>query len=464
MKQETLLTEGNITTTLFKLAIPIMATSFVQMAYNMMDMIWLGRLSTEAVAAAGAAGFLTWLGSGLFTIPKIGAEVGVAQSYGRRDMKSARDYVSHSIQIVLIIGIIYSLSLMIFKRQIIGFFNLDDPEVVKMAEDYLFIIAFGIVFYFINPVFSGIYNGSGDSSTPFKINAIGLVINMILDPLMIMGIGPFPKMGIKGAALATILAQLVVTIIFIRLSIQKSELFTDIKVFRMPIGRYIKRIFTLGTPAAFQTTFFAFIGMVLARIIAKWGSTPVAVQNVGSQIESISWMTAGGFSTAISAFVGQNYGAKKWGRIRRGYRNGMIIVGTIGVLATLLLIFGAEPVFKLFIPDDAEALKIGISYMRILGLCQLFMAVEIATGGAFNGIGRTRPPAFIGILANSFRIPIALILSSTRLGLDGVWWSITITCIIRGLILPTWYVITLRKNPTEDVGMVHTREEALDSC
>ena len=462
MERHKTLTEGNITSTLFKLAIPIMATSFVQMAYNMMDMIWLGRLSTEAVAAAGTAGFLTWFGSGLFTIPKIGAEVGVAQSYGRRDMESARDYVSHTLQIALVIGVIYSLILMVFRHQIIGFFGLEDLEVVKMAEDYLLIVAFGIVFYFVNPVLSGIFNGSGNSTTPFKVNAIGLIINMILDPLMIMGIGPFPKMGIKGAAWATVIAQFIVTFIFVKLGTGKSDLFIDLKLLRRPEGKYVKRVFKLGTPAALQTGFFALIGMGIAKIIAKWGATPVAVQNVGSQIESISWMTAGGFSTAISAFIGQNYGAQQWERIHKGYRNGMVIVGTIGILATLLLIFGAEPIFKIFIPNDSEALEIGISYLRILGLCQFFMAVEIATGGAFNGIGRTRPPAFVGILFNSTRIPMALMLSSTKLGLDGVWWSITITCILRGIVLPAWYVLILRRSPTTNKEDMHREKDMLN--
>lgn len=461
MRQKTL-TEGNITSTLFKLAIPIMATSFVQMAYNMLDMIWLGRLSTEAVAAAGTAGFLTWFGSGLFTIPKIGAEVGVAQSYGRGDMESARAYVSHTLQITTVIGIIYSLILIVFRHQIIGFFGLEDAEVVEMATDYLLIIALGIVFFFVNPVLSGIFNGSGDSTTPFKVNAIGLLINMTLDPLMILGIGPFPKLGIKGAALATIIAQFIVTFIFIKLSIEKSDLFIDLDIFHIPNKKYVKRVFKLGTPAAFQTGFFALIGMGIAKIIARWGATPVAVQNVGSQIESISWMTAGGFSTAISAFIGQNYGAEQWERIHKGYRNGMVIVGTIGIFATLLLIFGAEPIFKIFIPNDSKALELGISYLRILGLCQFFMAVEIATGGAFNGLGRTKPPALVGILFNSTRIPLALILSSTKLGLDGVWWTITITCILRGLVLPTWYIFILRRSPRANKECMYSEKDMLN--
>lgn len=450
MMENKKLTEGSITGTLVKLAIPIMATSFVQMAYNMMDMIWLGRVSTNAVAAAGTAGFFTWFGSSLFMIPKIGAEVGIAYSLGKEDMDSAKKYVFHTIQLDIIVAIIYSLFLIAFRHRIIGFFDLGDTQVTNMAVDYLFIISIGLVFYFLNPVFSGIFNGSGDSTTPFKINVVGLIMNMVLDPLMIMGIGPFPKMGIKGAALATIIAQFTVTLIFIIMGKNKSSLFDDLNIFQAPDREYLKNIFRLGLPASIQNGLFAIIAMVIAKIIAQWGSTPIAVQKVGSQIESISWMTAGGFSTAICAFIGQNYGAGKWDRIREGYRKGLLIVGIIGVFATYLLIFGANPIFRLFIPHDKEALKLGVTYLRILGLSQFFMAIEIATQGAFNGLGRTVPPSFIGILFNSLRIPASLILSSTSLGLNGVWWSISISSICKGVVLTIWYSLVLRESPKAD--------------
>ncbi|MCR2045606.1 MATE family efflux transporter [Anaerosalibacter massiliensis] len=446
MDREIKLTEGNITKTLIKLAIPIMATSFVQMAYNMMDMIWLGRVSTNAVAAAGTAGFFTWFGSSLFLIPKIGAEIGVAQSYGKDDMEAARNYVFHTIQIDIIVGLLYTLFLILFRHNLIKFFNLGDSEVIKMSTDYLVIVSFGMVFYFLNPVFSGIFNGSGNSTTPFIVNAIGLGLNVVLDPMMILGLGPFPEMGIKGAALATIISQFIATLIFIKISRDKLTLFCGLNIFRIPDKNYIKKIFKLGFPASLQNGLFAMIAMVIAKIIAQWGPIPIAVQKVGSQIESISWLTAGGFSTALSAFVGQNYGAEEWDRIHEGYKKGLLIVGCIGIFATCLLIFGARPIFRLFIPNDEEAIKEGIIYLRILGLSQLFMTIEIATGGAFNGLGKTVPPSVVGIIFNGFRIPASLILSSyTSLGLTGVWWSISMSSVFKGIILTLWFVNILRK-------------------
>lgn len=440
------LAEGSILKSLFKLAIPIMGTSFVQMAYNMTDMIWVGRVGSRAVAAVGTAGFFTWLGMAFILIPKIGAEVGVAQSVGKKDIDEAKLYIKHSIQMIICLALFYAFILITLRKPLIGFFNLGEEDIVSNAIRYLVIISCGLVFYFINPVFTAIFNGYGDSKTPFTINTIGLVVNMILDPLLILGIGPFPRLEVAGAAIATVIAQLTVTIIFITRVRKSSELFSGLNILKGPDMEHIRRIVNLGLPVALQSGLFSIFAMVIARIIAQWGPIPIAVQKVGSQIEAISWMTAGGFQTAMSAFVGQNYGARKWERVFKGYFVGIAIMSIIGIFATCLLIFAARPLFSIFIPEE-ESIRYGIVYLRILGLSQLFMCIESTTAGAFNGLGKTVPPSIVGILFNGLRIPAALILSSTSLGLNGVWWAISISSMFKGIVLTTWYLIMLKRNP-----------------
>ena len=450
MSKKLNLTEGNISTALTKLALPIMGTSLINMLYNLTDMMWLGRLSTNAVAGAGTVGFFLWFAVSLAMISQVGVGIGVSQAYGKDNMDEARSYVSNAIKLDLFIAIIYSLSLFIFRHKIIGFFNLGDFEVIQMALDYLVIICFGLVFHFINPVLSGIFNASGNSLTPFIINSIGLVVNMILDPLLIFGFGPFPAMAIKGAALATVLAQVVVTSVFLVAASKNKLLFSQLNLLKLPELKYIKRIFKLGFPASMQSCIHASISMIIAKILAGWGPMAIAVQSVGSQIESISWMTAEGFSTAISVFVGQNFGSRNYDRVKEGYYKGLRIVTIIGTFSTILFVFGAEPIFRIFIPDDPIALEQGAIYLRILGLSQIFMCMEIASAGAFNGIGRTLPPALTGITLNSLRIPAALILSSyAALGLSGIWWSISVTSIFKGIILTSLCIYTLRKSLNE---------------
>ena len=449
MRENINLTEGNISKTLIKLALPIMGTSLINMLYNLTDIMWLGRLSTNAVAAAGTVGFFMWFGMGLVMISQVGVGVGVSQSYGKGDMDGAKSYISNAIKLDLTLAIIYALILFTFRHQIIGFFTLEDTEVIQLALDYMVIICFGLIFHFINPVFSAIFNASGNSVTPFIVNSMGLVVNIILDPLLIFGIGIFPKMGIRGAALATVLAQIVVSIIFITAAKKNKLLFSGLNLFKLPESKYIKRLVKLGFPAFLQTAMHSGIGMIIARILSGWGPMAIAVQSIGSQIESISWMTTEGFSTAISAFVGQNYGARNYDRVKEGYYKGLRIVATIGLFATILFVFGGETIFNIFIKDDPIALREGAIYLKILGFSQIFMCAEIASTGAFNGIGRTLPPAVIGITFNSLRIPGALILSATALGLSGIWWSISITSILKGIILTSLCMYMLKKGLQE---------------
>ena len=255
------------------------------------------------------------------------------------------------------------------------------------------------------------------------------MVNIILDPFLILGIGPFPKMGVPGAAVATIFAQIVVTIIFIYVIKKKTDYFDEINFLQKPDWNHMRKIVKFGMPVAVQSGVFTFIAMIIARILSRWGSTPIAVQSVGSQIESITWMTAGGFQTALSAFVGQNFGAKKWERIYKGYFTALGIISVFGTITSCLLIFLPGPIFSIFI-SEKEVIKDGIVYLRILGVSQIFMCIEMTTAGAFNGLGRTIPPSIVGIVLNAMRIPGALLLSAF-IGLSGVWWSISISSILK---------------------------------
>ena len=442
MRREINLTEGNIIKTLTRLALPIMGTSFIQMAYSLTDAMWLGRLSTNAVAAAGTGGFFLWLGAALIMITQIGVGVSVSQSYGRSDIKSAREFITVGLLMDILIGLTYGFCLYNFNGQIVSFFNLGDAEVIGMAESYLRIIGMGIIFHFLNPVLSTTLNSSGDSMTPFKVNTMGLVANMILDPLLIFTFG----LGIEGAAIATIVSQMGVTLIFLIVGKRINALYSTFKIFAKPDIVKAIRILKLGIPPSTQMGIHAIISIILTRIIAGYGPVAVAVQTIGSQIESISWMTSEGFAAAISAFVGQNYGANKISRIKEGYYKGIKVLGSFGFFVSLLLIFAARPLFTIFTPEDPKAIAEGIVYLRILGLSQLFMSVEIGTAGAFNGLGKTIPPTITGVTLNALRIPSAIFLSTyTVLELSGIWWAISGSSILKGIILFTWYQRELQK-------------------
>ncbi len=442
------MTKGSISRGLYKMALPVMGTSFLQMAYNLVDMIWIGRLGSKAVAAVGSAGFYLWLAFGSILLSKVGAEVRVSQNVGAKNLKRARDYARNALQLNLLVAILYASVTFFGRRYLIGFFNLGDEWVISMGESYLKILSFGMIFNFTNLVLTGIFNGYGDSKTPFKINTVGLVVNLIMDPLLIFGFGIIPTLGVVGAALATVLSQFVVTLLFISYIRSGRAVVETLDMKRVPEPFILKEIVKLGYPVAIHSALFTGFSMVIARIVAVWGPVPIAVQKVGSQIESISWMTASGFQTALSAFVGQNFGANQGKRIKKGYNISIAIMTALGIGTTTLLYFGARPIFSIFI-DEVESIRMGIDYLKILSISQWFMCIEIIVGGAFNGLGKTKPPSIVSITFNALRIPMALYLSThTSLGINGVWWAITISTIFKGVVLYIWFNYILR---TEEI-------------
>ena len=446
MKQRVSLTEGPIIGTLVKLALPIMGTSFIQMAYSLTDMIWIGKAGSQAVAAVGTAGFFTWLAMAFIMVSKIGAEIKVAQSTGAKQFEQTKQYIRSAIQINVVLAVIYTISLLLFKEPLISFFNLGDHEIIQMSYTYLEVMAYGMVFYFINPVLTAIFNGSGDSKTPFMINTIGLVFNIIFDPLLILGVGPIPALGVLGAALATVCAQIVVTICFILVMLKSNVHYLRVNLLKRPDLKSMKVLCQMGLPGAIQNGAFTIIAMILGRLVAAYGAVPIAVQKVGSQIESISWMTAGGFSTALGAFVGQNYGAKHYYRIQKGYRTTLALAISLGIITTALLIFAGRPIFAFFL-DEAEAVHQGTDYLKILGYSQLFMCIEITTQGLFNGLGRTYIPSVVGIVLTAARIPLAYLIATPQLlGINGVWWAITLSSVAKGIVLVSIYFYLQKRN------------------
>lgn len=444
MKKRVDLVSGNIVKTLLTLSLPILGTSFIQMAYSLVDMIWIGKTGSSAVAAVGTAGFFAWFGNSLVMITKIGAEVGVSQAIGKNDSKERKSYVYTSIVLCIIMSIIYSIILIIFKNQLIGFFKLVDNDIIRMSKEYLIVISLGMICTFLNPQFTGIFTASGNSKTPFIINTIGLFMNIILDPLLIFGIGVIKPLGVVGAALATILSQLVVTVIFIYTFIKNGYSF-NLNNRKYVKVKCIKQIFIFGGPTAMQNCLFTFFSMFIGRIVASAGSVSIAVQKVGSQIESISWMTAEGFASALTAFIGQNYGAQRNDRVIKGYISTLIISCILGIFTTMLLILAGDHIFSIFI-NEPEAIIQGGDYLRILGYSQLFMCLEITTAGAFYGVGKTIAPSIIGIIFTGLRVPFAMILFKPEfLGINGVWWSISGSSIIKGILLVTLFFFMVIK-------------------
>ena len=296
---------------------------------------------------------------------------------------------------------------------------------------------------------------------PFKVNSAGLILNIVIDPLFIFGWGPFSGLGTSGAAIATVLSQSFVTLLFIAAVYQgRSVIKLPETSFRLNSTVAI-RVLKLGFPIASHMALFACFSIAIARIVSQWGALPIAVQSVGAQIEAVSWMTAEGFATALGTFTGQNYGANKWHRIYAGFLVTVAISVLIGAIVTLVFLLLGEQVFALFIPEQ-EAIQLGAVYLGILGISQMFMCMEISTSGAFYGIGKTIPPTLVSIVLTGMRIPLALLVAKGLLdfgvpGVEGVWWVVSLTSVAKGILLFGWFYWFIYRHPERQVGQLEAR-------
>lgn len=456
MKKKIDLTTGNILKKLLIVAIPTLFTSIVQMSYNLTDMFWVGKIDTleisgtDAIAAVGTAGYYMWFGFGIILLVKIGTSVKVSQAAGKDDMEEVKRIGNNGLVFMLALAVIYSL---------IGFFGADlymlpfedklSAQIISDSTAYLRVVSMFIVSFFMVNFFNGVYDGLGKTINTFLITASGLVLNIVLDPIFILedielfgnvynGLG----MGVKGAAIATVISQSFIFLIYIVVYSTKFRPFR-IKVVKYFDWNKIKEIAKIGLPVGIQSMLFTTIAIIIAIMVASYGDDATAIQRLGSQIEALAWMIASGFQVALASFVGQNYGAGKMDRVKEGYITALKLLVPYGIFINIIMFVFAEQMIGLFI-EDAEVIVIGKRYLEILSISQLFMIIELGTAGAFNGLGKTRIPSTVGFLGNLTRIPLGMALA-LPLGVYGIWWAVSISSVLKGTVLTIWFLMYLRK-------------------
>lgn len=418
------LTDGKVIAVISKLALPIMGSSFLQFANNIIDMIWVGNLGSGAVASVGTASFFVSLGFSVNSLVLVGAGIKVSHSIGEENKNAIQEYINSGFIVNLFLAVIYSLLMILAGRQIIGFFNINDTEIVENAYKFLAISGVGLFFTFFNSYYSRIQGSFGNNNTSLVINSIGMVVNIILDPIFIYAF----KLGVSGAAIATLIATILMFILYK----VKSKGLIEYKLKVKVSLKKIKDIIKLGSATALQRVLFTSINIFVARIVSDFGSDAIAAQKVGIQIESISFMVVGGLNGAVASFTGQNFGAKKYDRIKRGFKDS-IIVGII-YSGTIALMFFLFPDFltRIFVREDATV-TIAIAYLQIIAISMMFSAIEMVANGLFTGIGKPNIPSVISIVFTTLRIPIAFFLSRI-IGINGIWISTAVTSIIKGTI------------------------------
>ena len=407
---------------LTRLALPIMATSLVQMLYNLTDMAWIGRLGAGAVTAVGSAGMYTWFSQGFAILARTGGQVKTAHCLGAGENDSAAQYARGALQLGILFAVLYGLVSLFGASRLIGFFKLNSPEVIAQAEWYVRIACGLVIFSYLNAILTGLLTAAGNSRTPFIVNVAGLVFNVVLDPVLIFGIGPFPELGVSGAAAATVTAQALVSLLFFKAVLREKVLFPHLRLWVLVPVKVWREIVRIGVPSAVQNLIYAGISMILTRLITGWGDLAVAAQRVGSQIESVSWMVGDGFSAAVNAFLGQNYGAKRYDRVLESF---WFCVKVSAVFLTALAVvsfIGAPQIMRVFRKEDLDVIEIGTWAMRFQCLTLPLSAWIVMSNMLTQTIGYGFRASFVAAGRQGLFLIPALFVLPVRFGIRGLQW------------------------------------------
>lgn len=429
------LTRGKVISVIAALALPIMGSSLLQFTYNLIDMIWVGRIGSNAVASIGSSSLYINIGNALNSLVVIGTGIKVAHAIGRKNENEIKEYINSGIVINIIIGTVFGLILIFLGKGFIEFLNLNNSEVESNAYYYLALNAPILFFAFFNMMYTRILGSFGNNKLALKINGVGVILNIILDPVCIYVL----NFGVIGAGVSTLIANVIMFILF---RINTNGILNyryDLKV----DFEKIKEIIRLGFPMAFQRILFTIINIILAKIIAMFGSEAIAAQKIGVQIESIAYMIIGGLNGAVASFTGQNFGAGKSNRIKEGYRSALVVGISYAIVMAGVFLLLNRPLIRLFISDESTIL-IASAYLKAVAFSQVFSAIEMISNGMFTGIGKPNIPATISIVFTSLRIPLALVLIKP-FGISGIWISICISSILKGICSYFIYETKIRK-------------------
>lgn len=417
---------------LLRIAIPIILSSCLQISYDITDMFWVGKLGSGEVAAVGTAGFYIKLGWSLISVITIGTMISVSHSIGAEKKDRIQHFISCGIRSTFVLGIFYALFVFMLAEPLISLFNIERPEVNTMAQNYLRISSITVLIMFMNLLFTAIIDAHGKTQFSFRAVLYGNIVNIILDPLFIFYFG----LGVEGAAWATALSQGCAMMYAVYLLRHRLELTLSIKA--VP-HKFLRKILGIGTAPAMQRILFSLIGIAIGRIVSIWGTDAIAAQKLGLQIESLSFLLMNGLMQATSILIGQYYGERNTDMIRKCYRTSIRLGYCISIPATFIFLAFPETILSFFV-NEAATIEIGSAYLRIVGFSQLFATLEILTSGAYTGQGLTKYPATVSIVFTTMRIPLALLLGkSLGMGIEGVWWSISLTSVIKGIVLYLLY-------------------------
>ncbi len=413
---------------MLRLAFPAVAMMACHFSFNLIDSIWVGRLiGPAALAAVSTSGFYVWVALSLGEMVEIGLIAVAARRHGEGHPERAARAAAAAVAYALLAGLVVSVAGELFASTMFRLMAVP-PDVARLGHAYLstWLLGGPLVFGFF--ALEATFRAAGDTRTPFLMLAGSVCVSILLDPLLIMGIGPFPRLGVEGAALASVMVRgggfLLGLVIALRRGLLRIQ---------APDWRTLPTIIRIGAPLSLAGALLSLIYMWLTRFTSRFGTPALAALGVGHKMEGLGFIAISGFALAASALVGQNLGARQEARAREAVRLtvGYCLVVTVTTAVAFLLIPGR--LVGLF-TRDPEVIADGVLYLRVIAFAQIGQSFELILEGALAGAGYTFWPQIVSTGLTGLRIPLAAWWSQ-RIGLLGIWLALSVTAISRGVAM-----------------------------
>jgi putative MATE family efflux protein len=401
-------------------------------SFNLIDSIWVGRLiGPAALAAVSTAGFYVWVALNLGEMVEIGLIAVAARRHGEGNPERAARAAAAAVVYALIAGLAVSVAGWAVMDTMFRLMMVP-PEVATLGRAYLMTWLLGgpLVFGFF--AIEATFRAAGDTRTPFLMLAGSVCVSILLDPLLIAGLGPFPRLGVEGAALASVMVRGGGFLLGVVLALRRGLLRIS-----APDWRTLPTIIRIGAPLSLAGVLLSLIYMWLTRFTSRFGTAALAALGIGHKMEGLGFIAISGFALAAGALVGQNLGAKQEARARQAVRLtvGYCLVVTVTTALAFLLV--PRPLVALF-TDDPQVIADGVLYLRVIAFAQIGQSFELILEGALAGAGYTFWPQIVSTSLTALRIPLAAWWSRV-FGLLGIWLALSVTAVARGIAMMVFW-------------------------
>lgn len=432
------LTQGNILKLLLIVAVPTVLTGLLRFSYSFLDMWFLGQYSSEqGIASVGTATLYITYGYAVNFLVITGLGIKLTHALGRKDNHEFNKYLNVGLILNTILSLGTFLVFFIFANPLIRNVGLTDEKVIVDSIIYLRIFAFVFLFNFFNNLANRVLLSMGKSEDSLKINAVGIIVNIVLDPILIFVF----NLNVIGAGIATLIAEITVTVLYI---VKHRDTFNYKREYKFDTG-YLKNILGLSSPYFLQRLLFTFISFKIGQSLIQFGEDVLVSQRIGYQIESLNLIVIAGLLAATSAFVGQNFGAKKYDRIKKEYKIALLIGIAYSLITSTLFIVFSEDITRFLIKNPSDiTVKYTVMYLHVIAFGQIFGVLEMVGNGFYTGIGKPKVPTIISVTITPIRLIFAYYFANI-FGPEAVFFGIFITTVMKGVVSFGYYMFSARK-------------------